>query len=768
MDERRAYRILIRGTVQGVGFRPFVHRLALRHDLCGWAANSVGGVEMEIYGSLSSIELFLAALHDPPPLAGVEEVVVSTFPLPDDLPQGFTILPSRSGSAIPSAHPPDASPCQTCLSELFNPIDRRYHYPFINCTDCGPRYTVIGDIPYDRPFTAMAPFPMCSRCTAEYGDINSHRFHAQTDCCSLCGPHYRLADGNGSCLDEVGRDFAAISKAGELLSRGKIIAIKGVGGFHLVCDAIDERAVSELRRRKNRPGKPFAVMASDLKSLRDWCVLTEAEEKLLLSPERPIVLVRRCGYDFPAPSVAPSTDLLGVMLPHAPLHHLLFAAYGFRALVMTSGNLAGSPIIIDNEQAVRGLRGVADYFLLHDREIIMGNDDSVMRVNSTGRGVFFRRSRSFVPRSLSLANDGPVTLGFGAMLKNTVCLAREKKAYLSQHLGDVDGPESLARLKQTIEHLCRCLRAVPELLVHDLHPEYQSTLLAQQLGEEKGLPGFGVQHHHAHALSCMAEHGLRDPVVAVVFDGTGYGPDGTIWGGEIMVVRPEGYERVGYLEPVNLIGGEQAVREPWRLALAYLYEHFGGELGELNMDILTHYREKIPVLVKMVDAGLNVPLSSGCGRLFDGVAALLGLTWEASYEAEAAAKIEMLADPGERAFYEAVLAASEDGVFRSSALFGALVADIHAGVAQRRIAARFQNTLARFVAKTCQRVGHSRGLEKVVLSGGVFQNIMFGDLVESLLGHKGFTVYAHRDSPPGDGGISLGQVVAGRAIASQL
>ena len=767
MDELRAYRILIRGTVQGVGFRPFVHRLALRYDLCGWAANSVGGVEMEIFGSLSSIELFLAALRDPPPLAGVEEVVVSTFPLPEELPQGFTILPSRSASAIPSAPPPDAPPCPNCLSELFNPHDRRYHYPFINCTDCGPRYTVIGDIPYDRPFTTMAPFPMCPGCAAEYTDINSHRFHAQTDCCPLCGPHYRLADGNGSYLDDVGEDFAAISKAGELLSLGKIIAIKGVGGFHLVCDAFNERAVSELRRRKKRPGKPFAMMAPDLKSLRDWCALTEAEEKLFLSPERPIVLLRRCGDDFPAPSVAPFTHFLGVMLPHAPLHHLLFAAHGFRALVMTSGNLAGSPIIIDNEQAVHGLKGVADYFLLHDRQILMGNDDSVMRVNSTGRNVFLRRSRSFVPRSLSLTDDGPVTLGFGAMLKNTLCLAREKKAYLSQHLGDVDGPDSLARLRQTIEHLCRCLRADPELLVHDLHPEYQSTLLAQQFGEEKGLPVIGVQHHHAHALSCMAEHGLRDTVIAVVFDGTGYGPDGTIWGGEIMVVRPESYERVGYLEPVNLIGGEQAVREPWRLALAYLYEHFGGEIGELNLDILAHYREKIPILVKMVDGGLNAPLSSGCGRLFDGVAALLGLTWEASYEAEAAAKIEMLADPGERAVYEEVLAASEDGVFRSGALFGALVADIHAGVAPRRIAARFQNTLARYTAMVCLRIAHDKGLERVVLSGGVFQNIMFGDLVESLLGQKGFSLYAHRNSPPGDGGICLGQVVAGRAITAQ-
>ena len=474
MADFGAYGITVRGIVQGVGFRPFVYRLALKYGLSGWVVNSLGGVEIHIYGSISALDLFVAALRDPPPLARLEELQVTVIPVTDNPPQVFSILPSRSGSSVPCAPPPDASPCPTCLSELFNPFDRRYRYPFINCTDCGPRYTVITDIPYDRPLTTMAPFPMCSACEEEYGEPSEHRFHAQTNCCPKCGPHYFLADKQGVRIAEAGTDYDAIRMVASLLQQGKIM-----GGFHLVADGGNEHAVSLLRHRKNRPEKPFALMVSDVETLSSWCKFTGNEEKLLCSPERPIVLLRRKKVDFPAPSVAPDTVYLGVMLPHAQFHYLLFAAHGFQGLVMTSGNLAGSHIIIDNEVAMTSLSGVADYFLFHDRKIVVGNDDSVLRVGAGGRRIFIRRSRSYVPAPIPLATEGPITLAFGSMLKNTLCLVRSKSGYLSQHLGNFGHLEMNIRVNQAVEHLCRCLRAVPELVAHDLHPDYPSTRLAQ-------------------------------------------------------------------------------------------------------------------------------------------------------------------------------------------------------------------------------------------------------------------------------------------------
>ncbi len=741
----------VEGIVQGVGFRPYVYGLATALRLGGYVGNDVRGVVLEVEGEPAAVTEFVARLPvEAPALAMIERV--ETRPLTPTGERGFTIAVSDASGprAVPVS--PDAATCADCLRELWNPSDRRHRYPFINCTNCGPRYTIVCDVPYDRPATTMAGFDLCADCAREYYDPADRRFHAQPVCCPACGPALSLVTADGAPI--AGEPVATTAA---LLRDGRIVAIKGLGGYHLAVDATNADAVARLRSRKLREDRPFAVVAADLEAVRSLCSVSAEEARLLASPAAPIVLLRRRGTDRLAPAVAPGNRELGVMLPYTPLHHLL-AAELERPFVLTSGNISDEPIAYVDADARERLGKLADAFLTHDRPIHMRVDDSVVRVPA-GRPVVLRRSRGYAPRPLTLAWDVPVpVLACGAELKNTVCVAKGRRAVLSHHIGDLENYETFRSFTEAIAHLSHLFDVAPRTVAHDLHPDYLSTKHALEL---PGVHLVGVQHHHAHIASCLADNGHAGPVIGVAFDGTGFGTDGTVWGGEILVADLERFERVGYLEAVPLPGGAAAIREPWRMAASYLraaYTEVPADLG-----VARRHADRWQQVLAVAAAGVNSPLTSSAGRLFDAVSALLGVRDTANYEGQAAIELEQIADEGEHDGYRATLTDTEPFAIAGVELVRAVVEDLRSGVAPPVIAASFHRGVALAIVAACERARTRTGLSVVALSGGVFQNVLLTRLVSEGLDAAGFSVLTHERVPPNDGGISLGQVVVAAA-----
>ncbi len=747
----RRWRIAIRGIVQGVGFRPFVHRQAMAHHLTGQVVNTGQGVIVEAQGTEAVLTGFVVALREQAPAAAVVDELTVT-PLPLGAETDFIIAPSRPEGAISAGIPADLALCPDCRRELFDPADRRYRYPFINCTNCGPRYTITNGIPYDRPQTSMAGFVMCDQCRAEYDDPANRRFHAQPNACPLCGPQLWLVDGDGQRLAE--RD-AAVAETVRLLRAGAIVAMKGIGGFHLAVDAGNDEAVQRLRQRKGREEKPLAVMARDLARARQLCLLTPAEETLLQSAAAPIVLAPKQPDHGLSPAVAPGSDRFGVMLPYAPLHHLLLAA-GPAVLVMTSGNRSEEPICIDNAEALQRLAGIADAFLFHDRDILIRADDSVAW-HLAGAPRLIRRARGYAPRPLRLAGNGPAVLGVGGELKNTVCYLKGDQAWVSQHLGDLKHLEGFVFFREMAAHLGRIYEITPELVAHDLHPAYRTTQWAR---EQAGMPLLAVQHHHAHLAACLAENHHPGPAIGVILDGTGYGTDGTIWGGEVLIGDCRGFRRFAHLAPMPLPGGDAAVAEPWRTGLGYLYAAYEGKVPELPF-LQGHDSGAI---LAMLERRVNCPETTSCGRLFDAVAAIAGGRPMIRYEAQAAIEFMQAAGSlGGPAFPYELRTEHDTLIVAVGPLVRAVAEAVRQGATMAAISARFHLTLVELFPELVRRASAATGHRTVALSGGVFQNhLLFAGLCERLQA-AGFTVLAHRELPTNDGCISFGQVVVGRA-----
>jgi hydrogenase maturation protein HypF len=755
-----AKEIHIRGVVQGVGFRPYVHRLAHAHGIRGEVINTSAGVTLRVEAPAAALEGFVAALpREKPPLAHIVAVEIL-----DRAAAGytdFTIRQSRTEAARTALISPDVAVCDDCRRELFDPRDRRCGYAFINCTNCGPRYTIIDDVPYDRPNTAMRGFAMCPRCRAEYDDPADRRYHAQPNACADCGPRVFLIDAAGQCV--AGAD--PIARAARLLKEGHIVAIKGLGGFHLAVDACSDPAVERLRARKHREEKPLAVMAPDLDAIAGFAHLGPAEAALLGSIQRPIVLLPKRLPERLAFSVAPRNHYYGVMLPYTPLHYLLMA-HGFTALVMTSGNLSEEPIAIDNDEALARLGRIADAFLLHDRPIRLRSDDSIAR-RADGQTRLLRRSRGFVPLPIFLKEELPMVLACGAELKNTVCLTRGNQAFVSQHIGDLENLATEEFFVQTGAHLERILDIAPQALVCDLHPDYLSTRWA--LGQT-ALPVIQVQHHHAHVAACMAEHQLDGRVLGLAFDGTGYGSDGTVWGGEVLAADALGFQRLAHLACVPMPGSAAAIREPWRMGLAWLHQVYGEEMWALGLPFIRQTpRDKGEILLQMARGRVNAPLTSSLGRLFDAAAAIIGLRRSVAFEGQAAMELEMIADGRAQGGY--AFSWSDQAVKQvdGGAVVRALVEDILSGTPAFVVSRRFHDTLIDGWAALCAALREETGLERVVLSGGCFQNALLLEGLSAALRDRGFEVYSHQSVPTNDGGISLGQaVVAGKQIKDGL
>jgi hydrogenase maturation protein HypF len=746
-------RVRVSGTVQGVGFRPHVYRLATEVGLGGWVLNDERGVLLEVEGSQQEIEDFIARLRtEAPPLARVESVAAE--PVSPRREHGFQILASARTAEAAAPVTPDSATCDACLAELFDPGNRRYRYPFINCTNCGPRFTIVRGVPYDRPLTTMAGFEMCEPCRAEYEDPGDRRFHAQPNACPECGPALRLAGSEGDPLEQTVR----------ALNGGLIVAVKGVGGFHLACRADNERAVATLRARKHREDKPFAVMAPTVDAARALIRLTTAEEALLASPVRPIVIAPRRRSAVVAPSAAPVSGDLGVMLPYSPLHHLLLADVGM-PLVMTSGNVSDEPIAYRDEEALARLAGIADHFLLHDRPIQTRTDDSVQRsvlVAGRRRPLMLRRSRGHVPDSLALPLEAPApVLACGAELKSTFCVAKERRAWVGHHIGDLSNYQTLVAFREGIEHFERLFAVDPRIVAHDKHPGYLSTAYAL---EREGLEPVAVQHHHAHLAAALAEHGQHGPAIGAIYDGTGYGEDGTVWGGELLCGDLSGFERVGHLHPVRLPGGEQAIREPWRMACAWLGEALGERPSvPASLAALVAPR-RWDAVAQMAATGTAAPVTTSMGRLFDAVAALCGVRTRVNYEGQAAAELEGAADVRDSGAYPM---RSDGFVLDPRETVLAVLRDNEAGVPARLVSARFHNAVAEATARACIEAAEARGVDTVVLSGGVFQNALLLERTSAALSAHSLRVLVPERLPPNDGGISYGQVAVAVARSAR-
>lgn len=754
---KRRIRVGVRGIVQGVGFRPYVFQLAGRYGLDGWVRNKPDGVEIEVCGATDRVEAFLRDLPDQaPPLARIVRVEISELPCVSLGP--FAIVKSDADEARSTLIAPDTCTCRDCLRELFDPKDRRYRYPFINCTNCGPRYTIIRDIPYDRDKTTMARFAMCPSCAGEYADPLDRRFHAQPNACWECGPQVWLETSDG---EKVAQRDEAIREAVRGLESGAILAVKGLGGFHLAVPATSEEAVSRLRSRKIREEKPFAVMFAGVEAVRRTCFLDESEEALLTGMERPIVLLRqrREVREAPiAPSVAPRNRYLGSFLPYAPLHFLLFDGSSYDALVMTSGNQSDEPIVMSNEDARKRLRGIADLLLLHDRDIYMRCDDSVTRVLG-GRPRPIRRARGYVPVPIFLKEPMRPVLGVGAELKNTVCLIRRDEAFISQHVGDLENLETLHSFEHAIRHLERILEVKPECIAHDLHPDYLNTQWALARND---LPRVAVQHHHAHIASVVAERKISGPVLGLALDGTGYGTDGTIWGGEILRVEEDRFERLGHFRQVPLPGGNRAIREPWRVALSYLWCMDPANAAGVFADVMERWpADKVKIVLQMLEKGINAPLTSSCGRLFDAVSALTGLRHSVNYEGQAAIEFEQVLEPSEESYSGILAKSGGTWVLDPFPMIGEAVRDVRGGASAGYVSARFHNGLVSLLVDAVVKVCAETSLDRVALSGGVFQNAYLTGRLEEALGREGFNVYSHVEVPPNDACISLGQAAVG-------
>ncbi|HEY6494599.1 MAG TPA: carbamoyltransferase HypF [Trebonia sp.] len=763
--ERIRTAIRVEGIVQGVGFRPFVYSLAAELGLSGLVGNDADGLFAEVEGSQAAIDDFIQALRTKaPPLASID--LIATESRSPTGGTGFVIAASDSSGERRTLVSADTATCADCLAELDDPADRRHEYPFINCTNCGPRFTIVRDVPYDRALTTMAAFEMCELCAAEYHDPADRRFHAQPTCCPECGPRLSLTGPGGDRLPGE-----PIRAAADFLVSGKILAIKGLGGYHLAVDATSEEAAATLRARKHREDKPFAVLAADLAAAHRLCHLDQAAERALQSRRRPIVLLPRRRGPI-AEAVAPGNRQLGVMLPYTPLHHLLARAVG-RPMVLTSGNLSDEPIAYTDDDAHDRLAPIADAFLGHDRAIHVRTDDSVVRP-FRGRESVLRRSRGYAPEPVRLSRQTPdvryadasphiahrglsfarPVLACGAELKNTFCLGKGDRAVISHHIGDLENAATLRSFTDGIEHLGRLFDIEPELIAYDLHPDYLSTKYAIDLADRQpGLELIGVQHHHAHLASCLADNGSTGPVIGVAFDGTGYGTDGTIWGGEFLVGDLTQMNRSAHLAAVPMPGGAAAIREPWRMAAAHLDAAYpDGE--QPGLDVQRRNADRWATITSMARRGINSPATSSAGRLFDAVAAILGVRDRINYEGQAAIELEQLAAPAETGSYPA--AATTD-------LIRAIVDDLGAGTPRDIIAARFHNSVADMIVATCADLRDQTGLRTVALSGGVFQNLLLLSAVVDQLEARAFTVLTHRQVPCNDGGISLGQAAIAAA-----
>jgi hydrogenase maturation protein HypF len=747
---RRRIRARVVGTVQGVGFRPYVYRLAGELELAGWVLNDARGVLVEVEGGTDRVTQFLTRLiREAPPLAVIERVESGEVALAGET--GFSIRESPRGEEAEAPVTPDSATCEDCLRELFDADDRRHRYPFINCTNCGPRFTIVRGIPYDRPYTTMAGFTMCAACQAEYDDPGDRRFHAQPNACPVCGPSVALV---GQASGDAMREAAAALRA------GAILAVKGIGGYHLACRADDERAVAALRGRKHREDKPFALMCRTAEDAAALVALGPSERELLQSVERPIVLAPRQPDAPVAASVAPGAPELGVMLAYSPLHHLLLADAGC-TLVMTSGNVSDEPIAFGDEDARVRLSPIADLLLTHDRPIETRTDDSVVRV-AGGHRMVLRRARGYVPAALPLPGGAArPLLACGAELKNTFCVAKGERAWVSHHIGDLENYETLRSFTEGVDHFERLFAVTPEVVAHDLHPEYLSTKYAL---ERDGVELIGVQHHHAHLAACLAEHRVEGVAVGAIYDGTGYGTDGTVWGGELLAGDVAECRRVGSLRAVPLPGGARAIREPWRMALSWLAASGIGSGPPAGLAALVD-ADRWELVERMRESGLRSPPTSSIGRLFDAVAALCGIRAEVNYEGQAAIELEAACDPLERGAYEMAL----DGVeLDARPLIRSVVAELAAGVAVPVIASRFHRAVARATVEGCARAAGDAETELVVLSGGVFQNRRLLEETVAGLAAAGLRALVPERLPPGDGGISYGQAaVAAMRIGSR-
>jgi len=746
------------GIVQGVGFRPFIYRLAVARGLTGFVQNSTEGVVVEVQGQDGAIEAFLSqARSQTPPLAEIYDIASEEVPVREE--GTFRILESSFTGRQDVHISPDIATCDECLGELFDPGDRRHRYPFINCTNCGPRLTIIKDIPYDRMRTSMAVFPLCEQCGKEYADPADRRFHAEPNACSVCGPKLTLLDGEGRevpCEDTVAETI-------RLLKSGSVMAVKGLGGFHLAVDAGNDEAVRDLRKKKFREEKPLAIMVADIRTAEDLAVITEEERRLLTSPSRPIVLVEARRPSPVSSLVAPGMSTLGIMLPYTPLHHLLLRG-GFTALVMTSANQTDEPICIDNEEALQRLSGIAEYFLVHNRDILVRCDDSVSMA-ARGRPFVMRRSRGYAPRPLLLREELPEVLAVGGHLKSTICVLKQGGfAYLSPHIGDLETPLARDFLHETIERMQHIVQCRPRIVACDLHPRYYSTRAASQLDADEVVH---VQHHHAHIVSCMAENRATGRVIGLSMDGTGYGEDGQIWGGEFLVADEEGFERAGHLRYFALPGGEVAIKQPWRIAASLIRQAYGSEwadvaslLGILPAGISCESLDKI------LEARQYSPFCSSLGRLFDGISSILDLKQSVSFEGQAAIELESAARPetGDILPY-AILEQGAALILDPAPMVRTIVEMRLEGIDYLELASSFHRTLEKAFIDMVRRIRERTGIDRAALSGGCFQNRILLEGCADGLEREGFTVLTHQRVPTNDGGISLGQaVVAGTKV----
>ncbi len=749
---RERARIVLRGAVQGVGFRPFVYRLATGLQLDGWISNSAQGVFVEVEGERSVLDGFLRQLSaERPPRSVIQSVETSFLDVIGYA--GFEIRESEESGAKTAFILPDFATCADCQAEILDPTDRRFRYPFTNCTNCGPRFSIIESLPYDRANTSMKQFAMCAECEREYHDPLDRRFHAQPNACPRCGPQLQLWNGDGVVL---ANRADALTQAVQAVRDGKILALKGLGGFQLIVDAANEAAVARLRERKHREEKPFALMVPSLEAARRLCDLSALEERALLSPEAPIVLLpKRSEIRNQQSAIAPGNPYLGVMLPYTPLHHLVMRDLN-SPVVATSGNQSDEPICVDEGEAIKRLGGIADIFLVHDRPIVRHVDDSIVRIMA-GREMLLRRARGYAPLPIMLAGGvsqkRPTILALGAHLKNTIALRVGANVFVSQHLGDLETEAAHAAFRRTATDLPRLYEAEPQIIACDMHPEYLSTKYAQELPGEK----IAVQHHWAHVVACMAENEVSAPALGVAWDGTGFGPDGTIWGGEFLLAQSDGsFERVAQLRPFRLPGVDRAIREPRRSALGLLHEVFGEELWDRPELLKAFAASELPVLRQMLAKGLHSPLTSSAGRLFDGVASLAGLRDRASFEGQAAMELEFAASADLREAYPFTLQQTNPVQVDWEATIRALLDDISKGTTAADISAKFHNMLSDVILAVAEHIGEP----KVVLSGGCFQNQRLTEQTIERLRAKEFQPYWHQRIPPNDGGISLGQAVA--------
>lgn len=745
-------RVTVRGAVQGVGFRPFVYRLAKELNLNGWVNNSPKGVFIEVEGATAKLKSFLFLLErEKPPrsfIQSLENSFLDAVGFSD-----FQIRPSDENGAKTAIVLPDIATCADCLREIFDPSNRRYLYPFTNCTNCGPRFSIIESLPYDRPRTTMKIFEMCAECRAEYENPLDRRFHAQPNACPFCGPRLEFWDRNGKVLS---KNHSALKNAAQAIKDGKITAVKGLGGFHLIVDASNDEAVKELRTRKHREEKPFALMFPSLEAIEEICEVSEIERRLLTSPESPIVLLKTKKQKAAISKfIAPGNPYIGAMLPYTPLHHLLLKKLNF-PVVATSGNLSDEPICIDENEALERLKDVADVFLIHNRPITRHVDDSIVR-EIMGREMVLRRARGFAPLPVLMREETAPILAVGAHLKNSIAACVGKQTFISQHIGDLETVPAFRAFENVIESFKKLYEIKPETIACDAHPDYLSTHFAR----DSGLPLVSVQHHYAHVLSCMAENELTAPVFGVAWDGTGYGLDGTIWGGEFLRVSKTDFERAANFRTFRLPGGDKAVKEPRRVALGILYEIFGDEVFGMNKleSLMAFTNSELSLMRKMLENKLNAPVTSSAGRLFDGVASMVGLRQTIRYEGQAAMELEFLIgdlETNESYDFEIKNSDSGAGIVDWELMIMEIIADRKANVPQGKIAAKFHNTLVEMIVA----VAHLAGEKSVALSGGCFQNKYLLERAARRLREEKFNAYWHQRVPTNDGGIALGQILA--------